>query len=498
MKKCLAFVAALVSLAASATATPLPGSTPQAVNPREHFAPIRLLVTDSASRPVPGAQVRYNILPSANVILDTFAGCTFDLGYNCSAVADANGIAELIGMHAGTVAGTLSFRAMAETAFSRNDLGEATIELTVLPDPNKARLEAAYGSGSRFVIATRNGAPFAVHAVRPDGRPLANLEVRFNLSSSSVVRGSFAGVPPPYSAVVMTDANGFATSPDFIAGWGIGTGSVIATIFDPGVLDTAMATFEFTTTDPYGRTDTSFQDLWWGGASENGWGVVVAQHGEHLFNTFFVYDEAGNPTWYVQPNGGWTEGLGSTWAAVTFSPRGSPYFAYDAAQFTLGPWLTYGTFPVVSFQGPEVGALMRSTANLQPLKPLSRLDFSPGVPAPNKGIADLWWGGYEQNGWGINIMERDGNLFAVWFTYDEAGKPVWFAMEAGSWVDETTYRGVIYRVRSSPWLAAYDPARVTVTGTGSFSLHIEDLQHITFEYSFEGHDGRIPLTRLDF
>src|SRR5688572_14920217 len=48
-----------------------------------------------------------------------------------------------------------------------------------------------------------------------------------------------------------------------------------------------------------------FQDMWWGGTGENGWGMSVVQHGERLFVAIYAYDAAGAPTWYVMPGGTW-------------------------------------------------------------------------------------------------------------------------------------------------------------------------------------------------
>src|SRR6478672_9467659 len=39
-------------------------------------------------------------------------------------------------------------------------------------------------------------------------------------------------------------------------------------------------------------------DLWWN-SSENGWGIQFVQRGSTIFATMFVYDAAGNPTFYV-------------------------------------------------------------------------------------------------------------------------------------------------------------------------------------------------------
>jgi hypothetical protein len=52
-----------------------------------------------------------------------------------------------------------------------------------------------------------------------------------------------------------------------------------------------------------------WQDLWWSGSAENGWGVSIAQHGAKLFAAIYVYDAQGKPTWYVLPDGTWAAGL---------------------------------------------------------------------------------------------------------------------------------------------------------------------------------------------
>jgi hypothetical protein len=42
-----------------------------------------------------------------------------------------------------------------------------------------------------------------------------------------------------------------------------------------------------------------YTDLWWGGASESGWGMAMAQQFGITFLAWYVYDSAGKPTWQV-------------------------------------------------------------------------------------------------------------------------------------------------------------------------------------------------------
>ena len=45
----------------------------------------------------------------------------------------------------------------------------------------------------------------------------------------------------------------------------------------------------------------NYQDLWWAGNQENGWGLSISQQGSALFTVLYVYDAAGNAQWVVMP-----------------------------------------------------------------------------------------------------------------------------------------------------------------------------------------------------
>jgi len=47
---------------------------------------------------------------------------------------------------------------------------------------------------------------------------------------------------------------------------------------------------------PMKAPEAPWQDMWWGGAAENGWGVSVVQHRDLLFSVVYAYDAAGQPT----------------------------------------------------------------------------------------------------------------------------------------------------------------------------------------------------------
>ena len=75
--------------------------------------------------------------------------------------------------------------------------------------------------------------------------------------------------------------------------------------------------------------------MWWAGAAENGWGLVLSQQYQTIFATWFTYDSAGQTTWFVMSNGTWTSS--NTYTGTLYRARGAPVIgtAYNPAAFTL-------------------------------------------------------------------------------------------------------------------------------------------------------------------
>ncbi|HSS26398.1 MAG TPA: hypothetical protein VLL50_00440, partial [Usitatibacter sp.] len=107
-------------------------------------------------------------------------------------------------------------------------------------------------------------------------------------------------------------------------------------------------------------------DLWWGGSSQNGWGITVLQQATTLFGVWYTYDANGHPVWYVMPGGSWTaadtyEGglyrtAGSPWVGKTYDPSklqvtnaGTYKFQFngDSATFTYSADGHSGSVPLV-------------------------------------------------------------------------------------------------------------------------------------------------------
>ncbi len=237
------------------------------------------------------------------------------------------------------------------------------------------------------------------------------------------------------------------------------------------------------------------QDMWWAGAAENGWGMSVVQHGDTLFSVIYAYDAAGKPIWYVMPGGAWNEAK-TAFIGALYVPTGTPYSAYDASKLVVNSSVGTAT---LTFTTASRGALDYTINGVSGRKTISRQLFGPvDEGAPLKGLGDMWWGGEQQNGWGIALLQQYKTLFGVWFTYDAAGAPTWFVMPSGRWATLDSYEGRIYRTTGSPWLGqAYDANLLKPVDVGSFRFKFTG-DAAAFEYTIDARPGTIPLVRQEF
>ncbi|MEO5694890.1 MAG: hypothetical protein ABIQ72_17280 [Usitatibacter sp.] len=236
----------------------------------------------------------------------------------------------------------------------------------------------------------------------------------------------------------------------------------------------------------------NYADMYWGGPSQNGWGMSLVQHGERMFGVLFGYDTFGRPTWYSMPNMVFSTQQDSL-ASSAYSPRSAPYFAYGASSLVVGDAL--GTF---SFSFDSKGALFMNLP-IGPVTTLKRQPFGPPSTAVVPQVGDMWWGGPSQNGWGIAIMQQGASLFSVWYTYDVDGTPTWFVMPTGTWTSPDTYEGRVFVTSGSrTWAEGiYDADTLGVIDVGSFKMQFAG-NYALMTYDVQRHFGTLELTRQPF
>ena len=239
----------------------------------------------------------------------------------------------------------------------------------------------------------------------------------------------------------------------------------------------------------------NYQDLWWSGLAENGWGMSIVQHRDVLFSELFIYDAQGKPLWVVMPGGSW-DATYTSFSGPVFIPSGSYFASYDASRHAIGAQV--GTV-TLTFAGRNAATLSYTINGATGSKQISRIPFGPVDSTPVASYGDLWWGGIAQNGWGVVVNQQYRTLFTLWYTYDRDGRPTWFVMPNGSWTAANTWSAPVYRANGAAWVGVpYDASRHSLVPVGTMTFTFPDAQNAAMSYTIDGVSGSNALTRLPF
>lgn len=238
----------------------------------------------------------------------------------------------------------------------------------------------------------------------------------------------------------------------------------------------------------------NYTDMWWAGESENGWGASITQHGSTQFVVLFVYDNNRKPIWYAMPGGTWNASF-TSYSGNLYLPSSSSYTNYNPAAFQ--PNASVGS-ATLTYQSANTATLSYTINGISGSKKISRQVFGADNGVFRMGVADLWWAGETQNGWGLNITQQGDVIFPLWYTYDTNGKNTWFGVPGGNW-SGTTFTGDIYSTESAPWLGApYNPASFTGVKRGVMSLTFIDQSMATMTYTVDGLTQTKNIVRQGF
>jgi hypothetical protein len=252
-----------------------------------------------------------------------------------------------------------------------------------------------------------------------------------------------------------------------------------------------------------GSPTINVQGLWWGSASESGWGVNLTQQGNVLFATWFTYDAQGKGQWLVMSAGA-LAGT-NTWTGTLYRTRGPAFSSasFDASKVSVTPVGT-ATF---AFSDAQHGTFSATVDGASVTKSIVREVFGAALPtcvaaatpSAATNYQDLWWrANGAESGWGINITHQANTIFLTWFTYDENGDGMWLVASGMTRTAPGSYTGTLYRTSGPAFNASWNPAQVSVTPVGVASLDFSDGNDGTFSYTVNGVSGSKPITRQVF
>lgn len=115
--------------------------------------------------------------------------------------------------------------------------------------------------------------------------------------------------------------------------------------------------------------------------------------------------------------------------------------------------------------------------------PLIKQYLMKDAPPPN--YTDIWWGGAAESGWGIQITQHaTGNIFATWYTYDQAGNQLFVVMSGCDLIpfNGSVCSGRLYKTTGTPFNDTnFGGATTTYIGNGTFTF--ADADNAAFDYT---------------
>ena len=222
----------------------------------------------------------------------------------------------------------------------------------------------------------------------------------------------------------------------------------------------------------------NYTDHWWN-KDESGWGLTLTHHNDKLFGVWYVYDTDGKPLWVVMPDGVFSND-GKSFSGALYRTTGPAYSEATFLPSRVSP-AVYGSAKL-DFSADESSATITYTiAGMTSTKRVTRQPFGSAPANFPDDLTDLWWNP-DESGWGIAITHHGDNIFAVWYTYGENGKPLWVVLPGGTFTAARAFTGKLYTTTGSPYTARFD-----VAGT-----HVQEAGTATLE--FTGAEGRFTST----
>ena len=213
----------------------------------------------------------------------------------------------------------------------------------------------------------------------------------------------------------------------------------------------------------------NYTDIWWN-PDESGWGVTLTHHNDKLFAAWYVYDDAGLPTWLVMTDGAFTNN-GRTFTGDVYRTTG-PSFRAPSFRSAEVKATRVGTAKIDFDEGDQHAAITWTVDGRSAVKRVQRQPFGSAPANAPTDFGDLWWNPAE-SGWGLTLNHHGDTIFGVWFTYGDDGRPRWYVMPGGRFTDASTFSGKLYSTTGTPLALAFDASKTRTTEVGNATLRFD-------------------------
>ena len=281
----------------------------------------------------------------------------------------------------------------------------------------------------------------------------------------------------------------------------VGYGSSAQQMLSSGVFQTAVSVpggvqcTASLASAPAPETPGPLTGLWWN-PNEPGWGMHIAQRSNIVVVTWYTYDAAGNPKWYIASNCTGPSGSSGTCTGAVYEVNGPTFFGTDLHPISGSQVTQSGTLSI-NFTDANNATLNFTVAGVTRTVAITRQIFpvTPTAP-PAVDYTDLWWNPNEA-GWGMAITHQYGDIFLAWYVYDANGKPMWY-VASNCVVSGSSCSGTLYRTTSAPFGPTYDTSLFKVFTAGSAIVSFVDANDAVLSYTVDGVTATKTIARQIF
>ena len=178
----------------------------------------------------------------------------------------------------------------------------------------------------------------------------------------------------------------------------------------------------------------------------------------------------------------WTEGT------TEVGSSGSGLFSFTGSEYQLRGGLAGGSASCDNSGLSEAAGNVDYYSRFDQVFPALQQWLAATPGAPTRDYTGAWFVPTEA-GWGLTIFNFPGQMFALLFVYDSAGRPAWYRMQ-GPWTGTDVVTATLDRPTGPAWSASFNPNAVTYTVVGNATLTFTSATSATLQFN----DGVVSRT----
>jgi hypothetical protein len=194
------------------------------------------------------------------------------------------------------------------------------------------------------------------------------------------------------------------------------------------------------------------------------------------------------PASFVRTN--WQEGT------TEGGSSGSGIFTLTNGQYVLRGGLFGGTASCANSNGPDVNQGNRDFYSRfdQVYPSLQQWLGSTTTVGPTRDYTGAWFFPSEP-GWGLTVFNFPGQMFALFFVYDTAGRPAWYRMQ-GPWTGTDAIAASLDRPTAPAWNNNFNAGAITYANVGTATITFTSATSATLTFNDGTVNRTVTLSKL--